>query len=95
MSEGARSQDRESSHCYQMKMSKLMLVAEVPELHLSPEERRYFGQLFAAADTDKIGVITGEVAIKFFEKTKLPPTSLGEVCVLCLFSLASLIRTSS
>jgi len=35
--------------------------------------------LFAAADTDKIGVVTGEVAVKFFEKTKLPPTVLGEV----------------
>jgi len=35
--------------------------------------------LFAAADTDKIGVVTGEVAVKFFEKTKLPPAVLGEV----------------
>ena len=52
---------------------------EHPNLHLSPEERQYFGQLFAAADTDKIGVVTGEVAVKFFEKTRLPPTTLGEV----------------
>ena len=55
------------------------LVTETPDLHLSPEERRYFGQLFTVADTDKIGVITGEVAVKFFEKTRLPPTALGEV----------------
>lgn len=54
-------------------------ISEHPNFHLSPEERRYFGQLFAAADTDKIGVVTGEVAVKFFEKTKLPPTVLGEV----------------
>jgi epidermal growth factor receptor substrate 15 len=54
-------------------------IPEHPNLHLSPEERRYFGQLFAAADTDKIGVVTGEVAVKFFEKTKLSPTVLGEV----------------
>lgn len=53
--------------------------AEHPNLELSPEERRYFGQLFSAADTDKIGVVTGEVAVKFFEKTKLPPSTLGEV----------------
>lgn len=52
---------------------------EHPNLHLNPEERRYFGQLFSAADTDKIGVVTGEVAVKFFEKTRLPPTTLGEV----------------
>lgn len=53
--------------------------AEHPNLHLSPEERRYFGQLFSAADTDKLGVVTGEVAVKFFEKTKLAPATLGEV----------------
>ncbi|KAL8778348.1 MAG: hypothetical protein Q9213_007458 [Squamulea squamosa] len=50
-----------------------------PNLSLGPEERRYFGQLFTAADTEKIGVITGEVAVKFFEKTRLPPATLGEI----------------
>ncbi|KAL8846318.1 MAG: hypothetical protein Q9221_008584 [Calogaya cf. arnoldii] len=55
-------------------------VNQHPNLSLSPEERRYFGQLFTAADTDKIGVVTGEVAVKFFEKTRLPPPTLGEVC---------------
>lgn len=54
-------------------------MTEHPNLHLSPEERRYYGQLFSAADTDKIGVVTGEVAVKFFEKTRLPPTVLGEI----------------
>ena len=52
---------------------------EHPNLHLSPEERRLFGQLFSAADTENIGVVTGEVAVKFFEKTGLSPTKLGEV----------------
>lgn len=55
------------------------LISEHPNLHLSPDERRLFGQLFSAADTDNIGVVTGEVAVKFFEKTRLPPTVLGEV----------------
>ncbi|KAL8872594.1 MAG: hypothetical protein Q9174_001801 [Haloplaca sp. 1 TL-2023] len=50
-----------------------------PNLQLSPDERRYFGQLFASADTDKIGVVTGEVAVKFFEKTRLPSATLGEI----------------
>ena len=54
-------------------------LSEQPNLHLSPEERRVFGQLFSAADTDKLGVVTGEVAVKFFEKTKLAPDVLGEV----------------
>lgn len=53
-----------------------------PNLNLTPDEKRVFGQLFAAADTDNIGVITGEVAVKFFERTKLAPTTLGEVCML-------------
>lgn len=57
-------------------------VTEHPNLHLSPEERRLFGQLFSAADTEKIGVVTGEVAVKFFEKTRLSPDVLGEVGIL-------------
>ena len=57
-------------------------ILEHPNLHLSPEERRLFGQLFAAADSEKIGVVTGEVAVKFFEKTRLPPDVLGEVALL-------------
>lgn len=48
-------------------------------LSLTPEEKRVFGQLFQQADTEKIGVITGEVAVKFFERTKLAPTVLGEI----------------
>ena len=54
-------------------------ILEHPNLHLSPEERRLFGQLFSAADTEKINVVTGEVAVKFFEKTRLPSDVLGEV----------------
>jgi hypothetical protein len=40
-----------------------------------------FGQLFRQADTDGLGVVTGEVAVKFFEKTRLEPRVLGEVRV--------------
>ena len=54
-------------------------ITEHPNLHLTPEERRLFGQLFTAADTDKIGVVTGEVAVRFFDKTRLSPDVLGEV----------------
>ena len=63
---------------YQLKADCLTIL-EHPNLHLSPEERRLFGQLFSAADTEKIGVVTGEVAVKFFEKTRLPSDILGEV----------------
>ena len=59
-----------------------MMIPEHPNLHLSPEERRLFGQLFSAADSEKLGVVTGEVAVKFLEKTRLPPDVLGEVALL-------------
>ena len=51
-------------------------------MNLTPEEKRVFGQLFREADTDGLGVVTGEVAVKFFEKTRLEPRVLGEVCLL-------------
>ncbi|CZR53810.1 related to EDE1 protein [Phialocephala subalpina] len=50
-----------------------------PNLNLTPEEKRLFGQLFRQADTDSVGVVTGEVAVKFFEKTRLEPRVLGEI----------------
>ncbi|RDL38456.1 EF-hand protein [Venustampulla echinocandica] len=50
-----------------------------PSLNLAPEEKRVFGQLFRQADTEGLGVVTGEVAVKFFEKTRLEPRILGEI----------------
>lgn len=51
-----------------------------PNLNLSPEEKRIYGQFFRQADTDNVGVVTGEIAVKFFEKTRLDSRILGEVC---------------
>ena len=48
-------------------------------LNLTPEEKRVFGQLFRQADREGLGVVTGEVAVKFFEQTRLEPRILGEV----------------
>ncbi|KAM0255983.1 hypothetical protein ACHAQJ_005287 [Trichoderma viride] len=50
-----------------------------PNLNLSPEEKRIYGQLFRQADTDSVGVVTGEIAVKFFEKTRLDSRILGEI----------------
>jgi epidermal growth factor receptor substrate 15 len=55
------------------------ILLAAPSLNLTPEEKRVFGQLFRQADTEGIGVVTGEVAVKFFEKTRLEPRVLGEV----------------
>lgn len=48
-------------------------------MSLSPEEKRVYGQLFQAADTENVGVVTGEIAVKFLEKSRLSPQVLGEV----------------
>lgn len=57
-----------------------VIVQRHPNLNLTPEEKRVFYQLFQVADTTNLGVITGEIAVPFFEKTKLPSGVLGEVC---------------
>ena len=58
----------------------LLSALDQPNLNLSPDERRLFGQVFKAADSEGIGVVTGDVALKFFPgKTKLPSEVLGEV----------------
>lgn len=48
-------------------------------MNLTPEEKRLYGQLFQEADTDKLGIVTGEIALKFFQRTKLDFALLGEV----------------
>ena len=50
-----------------------------PNLNLTAEEKRVYGLLFRAADPDGFEVVSGDVAVKFFEKTKLPPDILGQV----------------
>ena len=50
-----------------------------PNLNLTAEEKRVYGQLVRAADPDGFEVVSGDVAVKFFEKTKLPPDVLGQV----------------
>lgn len=63
-----------------MRFSLFVLAQRHPNLNLTQEEKRVFYQLFQAADTTNLGVITGEIAVPFFEKTKLPSGVLGEVC---------------
>jgi epidermal growth factor receptor substrate 15 len=53
--------------------------SEAARLNLSQEEKQVYGQLFRQADFDNVGVVTGEVAVKFFEKTRLDSRVLGEV----------------
>lgn len=63
-------------------MARRLLItfgAGHPNLNLTAEEKRVYVQLFRAADPDGFEVVSGDVAVKFFEKTKLPPDVLGQV----------------
>lgn len=48
-----------------------------------PEEKRVYGQLLKEADPDGFGAVSGDVAVKFFERTKLPADVLGQVSTYC------------
>ncbi len=48
-------------------------------LNLTAEEKQVYGQLFRQADTEAAGIVIGEAAVKFFEKTRLDSRILGEV----------------
>ncbi|KAI0665085.1 hypothetical protein C8Q70DRAFT_904135 [Cubamyces menziesii] len=45
----------------------------------TPQELALVNQIFTQADAQKIGVITGDAAVKVFSGTKLPPSVLAEV----------------
>lgn len=65
-------------HDHQCEPNTILFLA-APNLNLTPDEKRVYGQLFRQADTDSVGVVTGEIAVKFFEKTRLDSRILGEV----------------
>lgn len=48
-------------------------------LNITPDEKKAYGLLFKEADPDGFGAVSGDVAVKFFERTKLPPDVLGQV----------------
>lgn len=51
----------------------------LPNLRLSPDEKRFYDQLFRQVDELNAGVVTADVAVKFFEKTRLDQRILFEV----------------
>jgi epidermal growth factor receptor substrate 15 len=48
-------------------------------LNLTADEKRAYGYLFSQADKDQLGVVTGENAVNFFERTQVSPNVLGEI----------------
>ena len=45
----------------------------------TPAEVALVNQIFTQADTQKLGVITGDAAVKIFNGPKLPPSMLAEI----------------
>lgn len=45
----------------------------------TPVELALVSQIFAQGDPQKLGILTGDVAVKIFGGAKLPPTLLGEI----------------
>ncbi|KAF2397204.1 hypothetical protein EJ06DRAFT_166024 [Trichodelitschia bisporula] len=48
-------------------------------INLTPEEKRLYGQLFKQADTKGDNIVTGEIAVKLFNRTRLSEHTLGEI----------------
>ncbi|PWN51418.1 EF-hand, partial [Violaceomyces palustris] len=53
--------------------------AQGSTITLSPIERPAFAYLFQLADPLKSGIVTGDDAVKFFEKSGLPRATLGQI----------------
>lgn len=45
----------------------------------TPAELALVSQIFTQADPQKLGILTGDVAVKVFGGAKLQPTVLGEI----------------
>lgn len=54
---------------------ELVVIMAAP----TPSELTLVNQVFAVADPQKLGIITGEAALAVFAGTKLTPGTLGEI----------------
>jgi epidermal growth factor receptor substrate 15 len=45
----------------------------------TPNELALVNQIFTRVDTQKTGILTGDVAVEVFQGSRLPPQTLGEI----------------
>ncbi|BGP11922.1 hypothetical protein JCM10049v2_007842 [Rhodotorula toruloides] len=60
-------------------MASEPLPAQLSAYRPSKHERDAYNYLFEKADTQQLGVLTGDLAVPFFSHSSLPPLILGEV----------------
>lgn len=65
------------SHC--KFTSSVSLTREMSGFTPSPAELALVSQIFIKADPQKIGILTGDAALKVFDGAKLAPIVLGEI----------------
>jgi epidermal growth factor receptor substrate 15 len=66
----------EALTCYSDALSLLTMSGT---FQATPAELSLVNQIFKQHDTQKIGILTGDVAVRVFGGAKLPPTLLGEI----------------
>ncbi|GAA5898044.1 Ede1p [Sporobolomyces salmoneus] len=59
------------------------LPASLASYKPSSNEKEAYDYLFKKADTESLGVLTGELAVPFFSHSSLPPILLGEIWQIC------------
>ena len=62
-----------------LQTSRILELRQVRQEEKTAEEKKAYGTLLKDADPDGFGAVSGDIAVKFFERTKLPPDVLGQV----------------
>lgn len=67
-------------HCRQKRpYTNMAPLDDHPELNLTPDEKRYYGQLFKQASDSETGIVSGDVAYNLFLRSNLSHDELGQI----------------
>jgi epidermal growth factor receptor substrate 15 len=62
-----------------MTLANMPLSDTAAKLNYTPDERRLFAQLFTQCDPEGSTIVTGDAAVKLFQRTRVSEHVLGEV----------------